>query len=351
MSRKIKFIIIFSLFLLLLTSYVLVKPYYDFLVNTLDISPLKTLVSDNAVKKVDKNVNILILGIAGGNHDGPNLSDSIIVATYNYQTNHLVTIGIPRDIWSDVLRDKINSAYAYGEAKQEDGGLKLARAEIGTVLGVPIQYSVVISFSKFKDLIDELNGISVKIERPFTDREFPIEGKENDSCKGDPKYRCRYETISFKKGAVRMDGITALKFVRSRRSEGDEGSDFARSQRQQLVLLAIKDKIIETLKKGDLIKLKKLYEKTDSLVNRDITNQELVILMKNIFLKKNFALKSVFLPEDLFMVPPYTEYNNKYVLVPKSGKYNEIHSYTQCLFEKEDQKPCLQLIKKGKDNK
>lgn len=329
--------------------YFVVKPYYLFLINTVQISPLKALFSNNSVKKIDDTVNILILGIAGGNHEGPNLSDSIIVLHYNFKTNRMLTIGIPRDIWSDTLKDKINTAYAYGEAKQEDGGLKLAKAEVSAITGMPIQYSMVISFSKFRDLIDFLGGVTVNVEKSFTDSEFPIEGKENDLCDGDTKYRCRYETITFHKGKTRMDGTTALKFVRSRHAEGEEGSDFARSKRQQMVISAIKEKIVEIVMSLDLETLKNLYAKTDALVNRDVTNQQLMTIVRDIVLSKNFVQKNLFLPEDLFIVPEYSKYEGKYVLIPQTD-WNEIYTFTQCLLEKQAESECLPLVDQGKED-
>jgi polyisoprenyl-teichoic acid--peptidoglycan teichoic acid transferase len=349
MSRKLKIILISFLFLSLFVTYKMVKPYYQFLTQRLQVSPVKTLLFSDTVKKIDGTVNILILGIAGGTHDGPNLSDSIIVAHYDFKTDKLTTIGIPRDVWSETLKDKINTAYAYGEAKQEDGGLKLAKAEVGAIVGMPIQYSMVISFSRFKDLIDYLGGIDVDVQKGFTDKEFPIEGKENDECGGDKNYKCRYETITFTKGKTHMNGTTALKFVRSRHAEGDEGNDFARSRRQQIVIAAMKDKMVQIVKSYDLKKIDGLYAKADSLVNRDVTNQEIVTIGKDIFFSKTYTQKSFFLPEDLFTVPPYTQYEGKYVLIPTKG-WDNVHSYVNCLIEKNDDKSCASLIEKREED-
>src|SRR3990167_7601650 len=237
MSKRIfLFLVLLAIIYLLLTT----SRYYRFLTETLKISPIKTLLSLDSLKTYDDQVTILILGIAGMNHQGGTLSDSIIVVNYNLQTNSLLTISLPRDIWSDTLQDKINTAYAYGEAKQKGGGLKLAKAEIGAVVGIPIQYATVIDFAKFKELIDLLGGIDIDVDQTFKDNQFPITGRENDECNGDTEFKCRYETVSFKKGSNHMDGKTALKFIRSRHADGAEGNDFARNRRQQKILAAIK---------------------------------------------------------------------------------------------------------------
>jgi len=93
-------------------------------------------------------------------------------------------------------------------------------------------------------MVDLLDGVEVDVENTFDDYRYPINGKENDLCDGDPEYDCRYEDIHFDQGLQLMSGETSLKYVRSRNAEGDEGTDFARSQRQQRLLLSFKEKNI-----------------------------------------------------------------------------------------------------------
>ena len=265
------------------------------------------------------------------------MSDTIIVANYNFKTNKATTISIPRDIWSPTLRDKINSAYAYGEAKKEGGGFTLARAEVSRIVGLPIQYAAVSDFDKFKGLIDFLGGVDVSVERSFTDKKFPIAGRENDDCGGDdPEYLCRYETISFNKGVAKMDGETALKFVRSRNAEGPEGTDFARESRQQKVINAVVEMMVARVKKLDLASYNKIYELLNSLIKRDISNQQLAIIAKNAVLKRGFNLNKLTLEEKLFENPPISDkYDYRWVLVPDGDNYDKIHSLIKCRLEDE----------------
>jgi len=342
-----------KIFLILIIPFVILlilfTPYYNFLKKTLKISPIKALFFKDSLKIYDNQVNIVLLGIAGGNHDGPNLSDSIMVVNYNMKNNQLTTIAIPRDIWSSTLKDKINSAYAYGEAKKIGGGSTLAKAELSSVVGFPIHYAVVIDFDEFKKLIDFLGGIDINVEKSFTDKEFPITGHENDLCNGDKEYRCRYKTISFEKGLQHMDGETTLDFIRSRNAEGDEGSDFARARRQQKMIEAIKNKLLKEIKFFDLKKIGETYSVIDKLIVRDITNQQTAILFRNIILKKNLRQKSVVLGEDSFVVPPYYEYEGMYVLIPASGNYDNLHQYISCQIN--NLPDCDSLIKKGEEKK
>lgn len=301
----------------------------------------------DSLKKYNDQVNILILGIAGLHYEGPDLSDSIIIANYNMKTNKLTTISVPRDIWSDTLKDKINSAHAYGEEKQPGGGgLKLAKAEVAAIVGMPIQYAVVIDFDSFVSFIDTLGGIDVDVARSFTDHDFPVPGKEADPCGGDTEFRCRYQTVSFEKGRRHMDGKTTLMFVRSRHAQGAEGSDFARAARQQKVFAAIKNKVMATLKTGNLTMMEKLYASFDTSVHRDITNQQLAIITKHVVLQKNFIQNNVQLSQDFFIVPDSSSYDGKYVLIPPENDYTVIHNYVTCNIEKTDIKACESLIPK-----
>lgn len=326
-GKKFAFIILLIGFFSILLF--MIFPHYLFLTRTLKISPIKTLFSLDSPHTYDDKIAILILGIAGGNHDGPNLTDSITVVSYNLKTNSLVTISVPRDIWSDTLKDKINSAYAYGEAKLQGGGLKLAKAEIQAVVGIPVQYGAVVDFEKFRELIDFLGGVDVKVERSFTDSDYPISGKENDTCSGDPQYRCRYETVSFNEGLAHMDGTTALKYVRSRHAQGAEGNDFARNKRQQKIFQSVKTKLITLLKKFDITTFEKLYGVLNQGITRDISNQQTAILFKNMILKGNLSQKQITLDQDFFTVPDFSGYNEQYVLTPKTGNFDEIHLFVQ----------------------
>ncbi len=317
-------------------------PWYSFVTKTLRVSISKLVFNWNGLKTFDNRVTIALLGIAGENHDGPNLSDSITVLNYSFKENRITTIGIPRDIWSNTLKDKINSAYAYGEAKQQGGGLKLAKSEISAVFGFPIQYGIVIDFKKFEIFIDDLGGVDIYVERSFADEEFPLEGKENDLCNGDPEYRCRYETVSFEKGLQRMDGKTALKYVRSRHAQGEEGSDFARSKRQQNVINAVKERFTDIIKERDLQKISALYQKINRLVYRDISNQEIFALIKKMYLnKQRLSQKSFSLSEELFYIPAYYLYGGRYVLIPDNDSYDAIHDLIKCYMEKGNEASCI----------
>jgi len=349
MSLKSKLAIISSI--ILVAFVILLRPYYLFVTKTLHVSPFKTLLSLDGLKTYNNHVNILFLGIAGDDHEGPNLSDSIVVVSYDLKANHLATISIPRDVWSEALRDKINSAYAYGEAKKKGAGFILAKAEVETIIGQPIHYAAAINFGQFEKLIDFLGGVEVNVENSFIDKEFPITGKEDDLCNDDPEYKCRYKTISFTKGGSLMDGQTALNFVRSRHAIGSEGTDFAREKRQQKVIEAIKNKLISFAEKPDLNQYEKLYDLMDKLVKRNIDNQQVAIILKNIVFMKNFKQEKIVLSEDFFINPVTNleRYDGLWVLTPINDDMRIVHKYIDCRLTQ--QTNCEELKPKREKNR
>ncbi len=292
----------------------------------LNLFTVGKLVVDGGVslKSTDNRVNILLLGMAGGTHDGPDLTDTIIVASINTKTHATALISIPRDIWSDTLKDKINSAYHYGEAKKKGGGMILAKAIIEDVVGLPIHYVATLDFTQFESIIDTLGGIDVNVTQAFTDSEYPIAGRENDLCDGDPKFLCRYETIQFDSGIQHMNGSMALKYVRSRHAEGDEGTDFARGRRQQDVISALKEKIL-TAKLWFHPSLASLLFKTvDAATDSDMTVGEQLTIGKLLARTASSAFKKISI-ESFLVVPPTWMYG-RYVLVPEKD-YATVHAF------------------------
>ena len=280
----------------------------------------------NKLSSTNDRINILLLGIGGGTHDGADLTDTMIVASMNIQSHHVALISIPRDIWSDTLKDKINSAYHYGEEKKKGGGIILTKAIIEDVIGLPIHYTFLLDFSRFEQCIDMIGGIDITVTKPFVDTEYPIEGKENDLCDGDVLYRCRYQTVTFLSGMQHMDGARALIYARSRHADGDEGSDFARSRRQQEILLAIKDRMFQLQPWFHITRASHMYTSFESAMTTDMdVGDQLTIVKQFIHLSSTDVKKISF--ESLLTAPP-TSWYGRYVLVPTED-FDAIHTFIQ----------------------
>ncbi|MCL4360267.1 LCP family protein [Patescibacteria group bacterium] len=269
--------------------------------------------------------NILLLGVAGGDHAGPDLTDTMLVLSLREGVHTLSILSVPRDIWSFTLKDKINSAYHYGEEKKQGGGMVLAQAEVEDIIGMPIHYVVVVDFSGFERIINLAGGVTLDVPEAFTDREYPVAGKENDECGGDPAYGCRYMTVHFDKGRQTLNGTRALEYVRSRHAEGNEGSDFARERRQQDVLLALREKLGNPWFWTDIRRDRALYGVAVQTIVTDMTPADMAatgVALRNIP-PANIAKIAI---DTEFTAPPAWLYGGRYVLVPRQD-YDAVHAF------------------------
>lgn len=352
---KLLFFMSALLIFLLYVSYFYLKPYYQFIYEITGVNPIKLVLSGEDFKNDNGVVNFLLLGKAGGNHDGPNLTDAITIVSYNFKKKQITSISLPRDIWSDTLKDRINSAYAYGEISKK-GGIALAKTEVSKIVGIPLHYGILIDFEKFKELIDFLGGIDINIDQTFDDYKYPIPGLENDLCglnarqaTGNAKFDCRYEHLSFKKGHTHMNGSLALKFARSRNAIGTEGSDYARGRRQQKIIYAIYLRLANKLKKPDLADLRKTYQLLDKIIVRDIANTQSAYIARDYVLGGTTMINQTALSSDFFEVPAKRDYFGKYVLIPIDGDFSQIHGYIKCLIE--GQSHCVSENKRDNNQK
>lgn len=296
---------------------------------------IRLLVNTGApLQASNDRTNILILGIGGGMHAGADLTDTLMILSLNLQRHTMALMSIPRDIWSDTLKDKINSAYHYGEEKKKGGGLILAKATIEDVIGLQIHYGVVVDFSGFTKVIDLVDGVTVNVPEAFTDTDFPIEGREEDPCDGDRQLRCRYETLHFDAGVQTVNGERALKYVRSRHAEGDQGSDFSRSRRQQDVLIALKQKLTSIpiwLSPDRSVTLLRAF---DDATDTDLNLGQIATVGKLLARIDRDRIQQISI-EDFLVAPPLWQYG-RYVLIPKES-FEAIHTYIKSQLEQKPQ--------------
>ena len=132
-------------------------------------------VPDSSLVKTDGPVNILLLGVGDTGHDGPNLTDTMIVITAS-PGGALTMISIPRDIYLDSLQNKINAAYAAG-------GLNLAKDAAAQVTGLPINYAVKVDISAFEKSILTFRPLLTIRSIPLTEKKMtPVTGTRSFSA-------------------------------------------------------------------------------------------------------------------------------------------------------------------------
>ncbi len=205
-------------------------------------------------------INILLLGVGDNTHSGAKLSDTMMVLSIDPQTNDVAMLGIPRDLWVNVPGfgySKINAAHAYGEQLKKDGGPDMAKKVVSSALGVPIHYFFRTDFTAFKQAVDSVGGVTIDVKQALYDIEYPCEKNPNLSC-----------GFKLKAGVQKMDGATALKYVRCRK--GNCGDDFGRAQRQQQVLVALKAKALSAKTLLDPAKLSGLIDTVGDNIRLDL---------------------------------------------------------------------------------
>ncbi|MCR4280298.1 MAG: LCP family protein [Candidatus Komeilibacteria bacterium] len=218
------------------------------------------MATENQTDPIKDRINILLLGMGGSGHDGPYLTDTIIIVSLKFSTRQMSLVSVPRDMivkYSDGYYPKINEVYTLGIRQELDMPGSLAAKVIGDNFGITIDYYAVVDFSGFAEIVDAVNGVEIEVERAFTDYQYPT-------------IDYKYQIVSFDKGLQQMDGQQALKYVRSRHGNNGEGSDFARSRRQQKLLFAIKEKILDGGTLLNPYRLNKLYSLFTEYVETNI---------------------------------------------------------------------------------
>ena len=321
------------------------------------------LITDTGLKSDNGRTNILLLGIGGQGHEGPDLSDTMILASVDKEGKDVVLVSIPRDLWAPGVSAKINAVYAYGQEKDESGLSQVKKASV-ELFGLPIHYAFRIDFDGFIKAIDLVNGLDVEVENTFVDSRYPIAGRQDDLCgltieteevdcisreivkdatgsaipleditdQNNP-FTCRYETISFNTGLTHMDGTKALKFVRSRYGTNGQGSDFARSARQQKVILAFRQKALSTqtlLNPKTIIDLAKTFGQS---IDTDITDEDVPYFLKLEAKIDPSTIRRIVLDvgrdESVLEVGDSQAHNGQFVLVPKNNNWTDLAEYIQ----------------------
>ena len=281
--------------------------------------------------KQDANgyTNIVLLGDGGHERDGADLEDTIIVASLDFKNKTVSMLSVPRDFYvktADFGSSKINEMYRDNKKKLgEVEGYKVYQSILGDITGLDIPYFIRVDFNAFVDIVDSLGGITVDVKEPIYDPYYP-----NSTDNG-------YTVFQMDAGLQEMDGETALKFSRSRKTT----SDFSRSARQQQVLMAIKEKALAggKINSGTI---SKMYSAISKNMNTNMSLRDLITLGS---FAKDFdqsRMISKVLHDDpsreggFLYTPERQYYNGMFVLVPDGDNYDLIRKYSDLIFNKRD---------------
>ena len=222
-------------------------------------------------------INIALFGLRGGQEDGcATCTDTIMILTVDPLTKTAGMLSIPRDMWVNIPGagyGRINTAWAIGEnAKLPGGGPELAMQTVSQFIGVPIHYYVQVDFGTFVSFINLIGGIDVYVEERMV---LDPEGEGLDH-------------FVLKPGDYRhLTGKRALAYARCRHeSQGCSGGDVGRAKRQQQVILAIRDKVLQPETFASLIsQAPQLYAEFSSGVRTNLPLEDMLrmaVLAKDI---------------------------------------------------------------------
>lgn len=332
------FIVLIILGLAFLTAFAFAYKFYATSKKVIEVRPpdsflgsLKDITSgERKVLRGEREgkINILLLGLAGENYPGENLTDSIIIASVNPKTYQTAMLSIPRDLYVQIPDTdnytKINALYARGKDRhgRSTEGIEDLKKALTDITGLPIHYYIAIDFDGFKKVIDELGGIKIQVPRDIHDEHYP-----------GPNYS--YETFDIKEGLYTFDGDIALKYARTRH---DEDGDFGRAYRQQQILQSARQKAfsIETL--VNLPAINNILNILGDHLRTDIPLDELesfLELSKKIdtHLTVNEVLDAG-RPDSLIAISHvFFGRVRAFILIPRTGKYDEIQELAKNIFD------------------
>lgn len=335
-------------------NLIVVKPFRP--------TPNVTMLSPTPIPTPDPLApfSILLMGYGGGKHEGGRLTDSMIVAHINPKNLEIKLISIPRDIWmplpingDETKGFKINAAFAIGsddrsypnkkiEFTGRGGGGELAKLAVSEVVGFKIDYFIALDFQGFIKIVDVLGGIDVPVLTSFDDPMYPLETDIVDNCgktneevtaltatmsgeKLENEFMCRYENLHFDKGLQHMNGVTALKFARSRHSKED-GGDFNRSIRQKQVIMAIKERVISI---GFIPKIIPAINALAGNLTTDLSATKINELMSMADILTNCKVEIIPLTDQNVLTDSVVE--RQFVLIPRigDGNWDEVHHFIE----------------------
>jgi polyisoprenyl-teichoic acid--peptidoglycan teichoic acid transferase len=274
----------------------------------------------------DERINILLLGYGGPGHDGPYLTDSIMLLSIRPGSREAIMISLPRDLWVKIpalpqngyIIGKLNSAYAIGTDHRDypsirrdrntgTGGGDLAAATVSQVTGQPVDYWVGLDFRAFRDVVDAIGGIRVDVPRTLDDPYFPAGASTGMTH------------VHIAAGWQQFDGERALEYARSRETT----SDFDRSRRQQLIMLAVRQRVFSLHAIPRLLSLLGALQDNVRTNLRPLELQQLAALAGRL---KDQDIRRVAIDTSNLLRSGYSR-DGQYILQPLDPSYGALHQY------------------------
>ncbi len=268
-------------------------------------APAPVLVAEMAVQipaastPLTRTHNVLLIGLDrryGVRRGGR--TDTLIIAAFDEETDHLALVGVPRDLWvqiPDEEPNRINTVYGLALRSKRDP-LELLERVISDTLSVPIAHSLAIDLNVFETVIDEIGGVTVDVPCPIID-DFV-----------DPRVDGGRRVLRLDAGPQHLDGPTAAMFIRSRHGR----SDWSRARRQQRVLRAMHAKLASI---DGLLHAPALLARVEGSLRTDMSRLQLLGLIRRVLEQDPSKIHGIVL--DTRQTQPFRNEKNWSVLLPK----------------------------------
>lgn len=275
----------------------------------------------------DGRVNVLLLGKGGDGHDGADLTDTILVASIDPIQKDMSLLSLPRDFYVSTSDNyKINSVYSQAKNKvlagkktadikqrAEAAGIAAVETKVEEITGIPMHYYVMVDFMAFEKAVNTVGGVDIDVPK-----ELAVYERWS-----------RNNVLDVKPGMQHFDGARALGFARSRHTSAR--GDFARSERQRLMLVALKTKIMSAKTYSNPVKITQLVNDFGDHVRSNLSTGEIMRvyeIMKSIDSSKIGSLDLATEP-NVLIASAMVRGNS--VQQPKAGPkdYSEIHNFVR----------------------
>lgn len=274
----------------------------------------------------DGRVNMLFLGRGGTGHDGPDLTDTILLVSIDPVNKSTAMVSIPRDLWvqSAGSGSKINAVFANAKykaqnkypkdvKKAEQAGINAIEQTVTSVLGVPIHYYAMVDFKAFQQAVDTVGGVDINVPETLTDYSMAWENGGN--------------AVLAKKGPQHFDGKHALMYVRSR--HGSARGDFDRAERQRLFITALSKKVLSAGTYTNPVKISQLLSAFGDHVTTDLSISDGLRLVDIVKAIPDSSIASVGLADPPNVLVNTGNYNGQSIVKPVAGMgdFSQIQSF------------------------
>lgn len=326
-------IVLFCLF----SAFIIFSKIFSHQISELQLLKLFQLPQKGEAMAVEQSADIAIFGRGGMENDAPDLIDTIILTYLNQASSRIVTLSIPRDllVQSSILwKVKINEIYSGVKRSQwHDIAIRHLLDILSQISGRNIDMYAMVDFEWFRKIIDAVWWIEVFVEDRLYDPQYPTKN-------------WWYTVIDIPAWVQVLDGDKALKFARSRHST----SDFDRSNRQQLVIDALRGKLLNLDILSSPKKMEEIYGILGESIDTNLKLSDLFVIVKNYRHLMESSLVNYTLNVSCFEAirlcesggllynPPRDMHGGLSVLLPKKisptfhGSYEDIRTYILLIY-------------------